>query len=147
MGWFAFALLAAALWGASYAMYEQLLKTISPAAAMLYTAFGTVFVYFGWAAAHGALANDWQVIRKGGYETKLVLGIILVNALSNLSILASMQEKNATVAGLVEIAYPLFTALFTWLFFREVEMSWGTAFGGLLVLSGVACIYYFERTA
>ncbi len=114
---------------------------------MLYTAFGTVFVYFGWAAAHGALANDWQVIRKGGYETKLVLGIILVNALSNLSILASMQEKNATVAGLVEIAYPLFTALFTWLFFREVEMSWGTAFGGLLVLSGVACIYYFERTA
>ncbi len=147
MSWFAYALLAAVLWGGSYVMYGQLLKTISSASCMLYTASGTLFVYLAFARADGTLGHDWQIVKKGGMEAKLLLAIIGVNALANLVLLVSMKAKNATAAGLVEIAYPLFTALFAWIFFRQSELSWGTAFGGLLIMAGVTCIYYFERTA
>ncbi len=147
MSWFSFALLAAVLWGGSYAMYEQLLKTVSSAACMLFTACGTLFVYLAFALHGGTLSHDWQIVRKGGTETKMILAIICVNALANLVLLVSMKAKNATAAGLVEIAYPLFTALFVWIFYRQSEMSWRTALGGLLIMAGVTCIYYFERTA
>ena len=37
-------------------------------------------------------------------------------------------------------------ALFAWLFFREVQVTAGTLLGALLILAGVACIYYFGKT-
>ncbi|MGA2053413.1 MAG: EamA family transporter, partial [Opitutales bacterium] len=60
-----------------------------------------------------------------------------------LSLLA-IQHKNATLASLIEISYPFFVALFAWLLFRDVQLSWATALGGLLILAGIAIIYRFN---
>lgn len=53
--------------------------------------------------------------------------------------------KNPTLTSLIEISYPLFVLLFTWLFFREVPLNIMAALGALLVLSGVALILLSEH--
>lgn len=147
MNWFFLALLAAALWGGSYVIYEQLIKTISSASAMFYSALGSIFVYALWAISQKTMAADWQVIKKFDVEAKLLLLVILVNSVANLLILFSIKAKNATLAGMVEISYPLFIALFAWMFLKEVQASAGTWVGAALIFAGVSCIYFFEKTA
>jgi drug/metabolite transporter (DMT)-like permease len=75
----------------------------------------------------------------------LLISIVIYIA-ANVLIMASINAKNATMAAMIEITYPLFTALFAWLLFRQVQMSAGTLAGAALILSGVACIYYFGKT-
>jgi drug/metabolite transporter (DMT)-like permease len=57
----------------------------------------------------------------------------------------AIGEKNATLASLIEISYPLFVAFFAWLFFREVQWNLPTIVGGLLTLGGVAVVYFGNR--
>jgi drug/metabolite transporter (DMT)-like permease len=76
----------------------------------------------------------------------LVLGSVAVYVGANIFILLATKSKNATMAAMVEITYPLFTALFAWLLFKEVQVNAGTAAGAFLILSGVCCIYYFSKT-
>ncbi|MBI1216135.1 MAG: EamA family transporter [Alphaproteobacteria bacterium] len=147
MAWMVYALMAAVLWGASYVLYEQLLRTMSSASAMLFSASGATLVYYLISYSRKTVGHDWKLVTAGGRETMMIGGVILINALANLLLLMSMKEKNATVSGLVEISYPLFTALFAWMFLKENQMSPGTALGAVLILSGVACIYYFNRAA
>jgi drug/metabolite transporter (DMT)-like permease len=63
-----------------------------------------------------------------------------------LLMLHAMKASNATLAALIEISYPLFIALFSWVFLRESQMNLGTALGAAMILSGIGCIYYFNKT-
>jgi drug/metabolite transporter (DMT)-like permease len=145
MTWIVFALMSAVLWGLSYVLYEQLIKSISPASAMFYTAMGTFLFYAGWSAIGGTLNRDWQIIKNSGYNVKLILAIIVINSAANLLGLYSMKAKSATAMGLLEISYPLFVALFAWLLFKENQLSMGLLLGGGLIMSGVICIIYFDK--
>lgn len=145
MGWMIYAMMAAVLWGASYVLYERILHTVSAASAMLFSASGAALVYFLIAFGRKTVGADWRALSTDWRSLAMVGGLILINAMANLLLLMSMKEKNATVAGLIEISYPLFTAFFAWLFFRQNQMNHGTFLGALLILSGVACIYYFNR--
>lgn len=58
---------------------------------------------------------------------------------------AAMSAKNPTLASLIEISYPIFVMIFTWIFFREVEFNLVTLFGGLLVIAGVSVIILGDR--
>jgi drug/metabolite transporter (DMT)-like permease len=145
MAWIVYALLAAVLWGGTYVMYEVLLKNLSASAILFFSSLGATLVFFCWVIFGGSLEKDWQLIKKGGSETNLLLGIIAFSVLANLTFLASMRLKNATLSGLVEITYPLFTALFAWVFLKDAQLSMGTFFGALLIMAGVICISYFEK--
>jgi drug/metabolite transporter (DMT)-like permease len=76
---------------------------------------------------------------------KSVLLIILLNAACVVTgqflILTSISEKNATLSSMVEITYPIFVALFSWLLFRQFHLSWTSIIGGLMIMSGVFLIY------
>ena len=147
MTWFFYALASAALWGVSYALYEQMMKTLSAASTMLYSSLGGIVLFFLLASANGTLARDWQIVRSGGSEAKILLTVILVNTAANMLMLMSVKEKNATVAGMVEITYPLFTAIFAWLFFKQMQLTMGSMLGFCLIVAGIACIYLFEKPA
>jgi len=66
--------------------------------------------------------------------------IVLLSATANWCVGASIQGKNATVSGLVEMTYPLFTGLFAYLFFREVHVTPMTALGGIVVVIGLVVV-------
>ena len=52
----------------------------------------------------------------------------------------AISDKNATLASLIEISYPVFVALFAWLLFRQVHLNASVLVGALLVFAGVAVI-------
>lgn len=146
MAWIVYALLAAVLWGATYFMYEVLLKNLSAPTVLFFSGLGGTLVFLFWLAFSGTFAKDWAVLKKGGSDSSLLLSITALTILANLAFLASMRLKNATVSGLIEITYPLFTALFAWVFIREAQLSMGTFMGACLIMAGIICISYFEKT-
>jgi drug/metabolite transporter (DMT)-like permease len=144
--WFFYAVAASILWGMSYAMLEELLKKLSFASIILTSSIASLVFAAGLGIANKNFSADWDVLKTAGRETKLMAASIVIYIAANLFIMASINAKNATMAAMIEITYPLFTAFFAWLFFREVQASAGTLLGAGLILAGVACIYYFSKT-
>jgi drug/metabolite transporter (DMT)-like permease len=143
--WFMYAVAASVLWGASYAMLDELLKKLSFATLILYSSMASLIFAICLGAARGSFAADWALLKDGGRETKMLAVSIVIYIAANLFIMSSINAKNATMAAMIEITYPLFTALFAWIFFRHVQVSAGTLAGAGLVLAGVACIYFFGK--
>jgi drug/metabolite transporter (DMT)-like permease len=67
-----------------------------------------------------------------------------VTVLAELFIGFSIQGKNATLSGLIEISYPFFIAIFSYLLFRKNYLTLSTVFGGLFIAIGVFLIYRFN---
>lgn len=53
----------------------------------------------------------------------------------------AIHAKNASIVNLVEISYPVFTIIFAYFIFKEIQINLATLFGGLLIFSGIAVIY------
>lgn len=143
--WFAYAMTASLLWGISYTVNEQLMKKISIPGVLLTGAMGMTLFAIACGAISGGFGRDMMALKKGDGTPKLLAANIIVYVVANMFILMATKSKNATMAGMIEITYPLFTALFAYLIFREVQVNAGTLFGAGLILSGVACIYYFGK--
>ena len=75
----------------------------------------------------------------------LFAGSILMFNLGYLLIAFSIKNSNATIAGLIEISYPLFIILFSYLFFNEVNINKYTLIGGGLVMSGILVISFNDK--
>ena len=143
--WFMYAVAASVLWGASYAMLDELLKKLSFATLILYSSVASMIFATCLGIAKNSFAPDWEILKSGGRETKMLAVSIVIYIAANLFIMSSINAKNATMAAMIEITYPLFTALFAWLLFRAVQVNPGTLAGAAMVLAGVACIYYFGK--
>lgn len=139
--WLTFAILAAVLWGLNYTIAERLLQSISPVTLL---AFEMVVgsIIFIIAAYFTNLKSDTTTLIT--HRATLVLTIIeiITVVMANLFIVYSIRYKNATVAGMVELTYPLFTILFTWLLFRENHVNFPVALGSLFIILGVVLISF-----
>ena len=69
----------------------------------------------------------------------LVIAVAAATA-AGLLIFMSIEAKNATVASLIEVTYPLFTAFFAWVLFRQTTLNTATIIGGLLIFAGVLIV-------
>lgn len=145
MAWFWLAMFSAFLWGVSYVVYERLLVTLSSATTLLISVLGSMLVYAAIVFAKGDFKQDASVLKTFGTEWKLLIFVVFVNAAANLMIMESVKAKNASLAGMVEITYPIFIVLITWLLTRHMQVSLGSAIGFLFIMIGVGCIYYFEK--
>jgi drug/metabolite transporter (DMT)-like permease len=74
----------------------------------------------------------------------LVTAETITLILAELAIGFSITEKNATLAGLIEISYPIFIAIFAYFILKE-KVSLTTIIGGILIFVGVFVIYYFNK--
>ncbi len=140
--WFIAALLAAVLWGLAYTFSERLLKTgISPAFLMLSIEALTLPIILAIVLKSGNLQEQISIL----FSNKAAIFMCVFMAFAiiggNLLILYSMSEKNATITSLIEISYPLFVFIFSWIIFREIQINWQQAIGGLLIFIGVVVIY------
>lgn len=144
--WVVYAFAAAVLWGASYTMYSVLIRHLPPAAAMIFVTACNLALYLVIAAARGEVGSGVAIARAQPALLVIVAGASLAAAFAMLLMLHAMKASNATLAALIEISYPLFIALFSWVFLRESQMNLGTALGAAMILSGIGCIYYFNKT-
>jgi len=143
--WFLYAMTAALVWGVGYAACGRVLHRGFSSTGMFFLdmLFGllAMAVYFTVTGTWGhTLAQGRQL---GNQSFWLVVAMVATTSANLLSFLA-IQNKNATLASLIEISYPFFVAFFAWLLFRDAQLSWPTALGGFLILAGIAIIYRYN---
>ncbi len=142
--WILFALGASLLWGLTYVFNEQVYKKISVLTSLGITSVVVGVVTILIALMAGVLKPDIATLG----SSKKLLGYLAAGAgsllIAELFIGFSIFNKNATLAGLIEISYPIFIALFSYLLFRN-QVSMHTIVGGIIVFVGIFVIYYFNR--
>lgn len=142
--WIIFALSASMFWGATYAINEQLLKKISISTTLGISMLVAALIFIVSAGLDGSLKRDLLELASSRRLLLLIGAQTLILAAAELCIGLSIVNKNATLAALIEISYPFFTALFAFLLFREVQFSWGIALGALVMFLGIGIVYYFQ---
>ena len=143
--WLLFAVGASVFWGITYVINEQVYKHISVLSSIAITlAVSGLFVGLV-ALGTGTFSRDIATLSASPKVLWLLLAGIVVLTVAELLIGFSIVGKNATIAGLIEISYPLFIVLFSYLLFKESNLSVATVVGGAFVFVGVGIIYVFNR--
>ena len=137
--WFVYAITAAIFWGINYSLAEKIGERISLISLLaLEMALGTILV--GIYAYFTTLKTDIAALYTDPALMKLTIIEITIVMLANVAIVLSIQSKNATTAGLIELSYPLFTILFTWVLFHQHHLNFATIMGSILIALGVICV-------
>ena len=141
--WYLAALGAAVMWGIHYPLIGHALKYVSLPSVLVISVLplfvlGPFFVRPVLADLQILMGLDWGV--RG-----LILAIAVTSLAGTVFLYLAIGGKNATLAAVIEISYPVFVALFAWLLFREVHINASVIAGGLLVFAGVATIILGNR--
>lgn len=143
MAWFYYAMAASVLWGFGYALSERVVKDDLPTSFFVLTqGIIGVILYLAICLYFGTIKTGVEALQA---NPKIWLNLGLVAFSTTLGIFfiyMAIVGKNASMANMIEITYPVFTILFAWLLFRDVQVNWTTALGGLLIFSGVGLIYW-----
>lgn len=136
--WYVFALGAAVVWGLHYPLIDHALKRVSMVSVFTLTLLPLLIVV---PLYHKQLATDWAVVQSMDWPTRLpILAIVVTSTAGALLLIASIAGKNATLAALIEISYPVFVVLFAWLLFGEYHLTARVLLGAGLIIAGVLLI-------
>lgn len=140
--WLVYSLLASFIYGFEYVVAEKLLKHVSSLTLLfIELLFSTVAIGI-LAVYSGSYTKDLPRLMSADNLPWLVLGILSFGSAIVLTAF-SIQAKNATLASLVEISYPLFVILATYIFLHKSHLSPEVVLGGALIFTGVAIISVF----
>lgn len=141
--WYVAAFAAAVVWGLHYPLLDHALKRISLVSVLLLTAIPIVLIAL---VFHRQVAADLAIARTlPSTEQWGILVIALTGSAASVLLLMSISAKNATLASLIEISYPLFVALFAYALFRESALNPAVLLGAALIFSGVGIIIFNTR--
>lgn len=145
--WFVYAFSAAVIWGISYAASGRAIARGVPPL-VFFTLYSAVALAMGLATllVTGKVGTLSQIGRTISDDLGWLILAVTTSGIGALLIYLAIGEKNATVASLIEISYPLFVAFFAWLFFREIQFNRLTLVGAVLILSGVAVVFLANRS-
>ncbi len=143
--WIIFALGASMLWGLTYTLSEKIYAKISIPTSLGISSVvsGLGILLFAWIM--GLIGRDIATLAGSAKLSRMLIAETIALALAEISVGMAIATKNATLAGMVEISYPIFIGLFTYLIFRESHVNTSVYIGGLLIFTGVFVIYYFNR--
>lgn len=140
MPWYVAAIGAAVVWGLHYPLLEHALKRLSWVTVLTLTLLPLLIVV---PLYHRQIAADWILFQSLDWPARLpILAIALTSAAGTLLLMASIAGKNATLAALIEISYPVFVVLFTWLLFGEFHLTPRILLGAGLIFAGVLLIIW-----
>ncbi len=137
---FIFAIGAAVTWGLVYAIDQRILANISPIVLLFIDSVISAIILLPFVSfSDGSLKN---VIVSGKASILLILSSVVLAAVANLLIFSSIKLIGSPTASIIEIAYPFFVVLFTFLFFRSVPNIY-FFLGGILIFAGSLIIIKF----
>ncbi len=141
--WYLAALGAAIMWGIHYPLIGHALKYISLPSVLVISVLplfvlGPFFVRPVLADLQTLMGLDWGI-------RALILAVSLTSLMGTVFLYLAIGGKSATLAAVIEISYPVFVALFTWLLFREAHINTSVVIGGALVFAGVVTIILGNR--
>lgn len=141
--WYVAALGAAVMWGVHYPLLGHALRHVSiPTVMMLSLLPVLVLALF----FHRSVVSDLHVLAGLDWVSRgMILVLMLTSVTGTILLMIAIGGRNATLAALIEISYPVFVALFAWLLFREVHVTTHVLLGAALVFSGLALIILGSR--
>lgn len=138
--WYIAALGAAVTWGIYYPLADMALKKISIYSVILLSIIPVLLVLPVFIKSVG---KDIDVIRGLPWnEQWIILLLGLIGLVGEVLVYMAITGKNATLASLIEMTYPVFVVIFAYLFYREMHLTPSVFVGGLLILTGAAIIIY-----
>lgn len=144
--WMLYALSAAMLWGASYAASGPVLRMgMTPLVFYFFYSLVGIVIALILLLVQGKIGMLPAQLFGLGPNAGWLLFSLLAASLGGVMTYLAIGEKNATLACLIEISYPMFVILFTWVFFQEVELNVMTGLGALLVIGGVSLILFHSH--
>lgn len=137
---FLYAIGAAVTWGLLYALDQKILVNVPPVPLLFIHSFATAvimlpLIFFSQESVPSLVASaksNWPLI---------VISVVLA-VIANFFIYSSIKALNASTASIIEIAYPFFVVLFSFILFRSVPNMY-FFIGGTLVFIGSAIIIKF----
>lgn len=145
--WILLAVAASVLWGFTYVIQEFLFRNLAVSTYLAIVSFAmTIFSCAIGISQNSLLPNLKKIFLSRELVIWITLAIVIYIA-AELCIGFSIKHKNATLAGLIEVSYPLFIALFAWLLFKQNHLTLSTGIGGILIMSGVAIISFSNNKA
>lgn len=143
--WILYALVTSLVWGFDYVLAEKILKKISPASLMFFELLFAAIIVFIFSLFSGKLAKDISIVANSRQTGIYLLFGVLTFALANVLSFYAIQAKNATLASIIEVSYPLFIIIIAWVLFRESALNISVIIGGLLIFAGIFIISYFNK--
>ncbi len=138
--WYVTALGAALIWGIHYPLVDFALKRVSVFSVLLLTVVPIVLLI---PIFLRDVAQDLNSVRTlSGLEQGLIAAIALTSLLGAVLLYVSIAGKNATLASLIEITYPVFVVFFSFVLFRHLHLNASVIIGGLMVIAGAGLIIY-----
>lgn len=135
--WYITALGAAVVWGIHYPLVDHALKRVSLTGVLLLTALPILILPL----VTRSVGSDVAALRAMDWSERWpILALALTSLIGSVLLYLSISGKNATLASLIEITYPVFVALFAFLLFRQMHLSTSVLVGAGLVFAGVAVI-------
>ena len=138
--WYITALGAALVWGIHYPLVDFALKRISVFSVLLLTVLPVLVLM---PVFMRDLARDLDTLQVlPGVEQAMIAAIGLTSLLGAVLLYVSIAGKNATLASLIEISYPVFVVFFAYVIFRQIHLNASVIIGGLMVIAGAGLIIY-----
>ena len=138
---FAYAVGAAITWGVVYTIDQKILVATSPLTLLFINSFITALIILP--VLFIDRISIAALLASGKRNLVLVLVSITLAAVANYFIFAAIKHVGAAPASIIEIAYPFFVTLFTFIAFQTLPSIYTLA-GGLLIFIGAAMITYFH---
>jgi drug/metabolite transporter (DMT)-like permease len=138
--WYVTALGAALVWGIHYPLVDFALRRVSVFSVLLLSVLPVVLLT---PVFLRDLAHDLDTFRGlTPVEQGMIAAIGLTSLFGAVLLYLSIAGKNATLASLIEITYPVFVAFFAYVMFRHIHLNASVVVGGLLVIAGAGLIIY-----
>jgi drug/metabolite transporter (DMT)-like permease len=138
--WYVTALAAALVWGLHYPLVDFALKRISVYSVLLLSVLPVLLlmpVYLR------DVARDLDTLRTlPAGQQGMIAAIGLTSLAGAILLYLSIAGKNATLASLIEITYPVFVVFFAFVIFRQIHLNTSVVVGGLMVIAGAGLIIY-----
>ena len=134
MSWTHFALAAAACWGVNYSVGERLIRSAGVPALLLANTVGGGTAILCYLAYRGTIGSTVSGLTR--YDVAKMLVCAAMSATAVICAQTAIDLKNATLAGIIEMTYPLFTGIFAYMLFNDMQLTPKALLGALLVLSG-----------
>lgn len=138
--WYIAALGAAITWGIHYPLIDFAMKRVSVYAVLLLSVIPILLAMPIFIRQLGDDLETLTLLPPG--ERLAVLAVGLTSTLGAVLVYLAINSKNATLASLIEISYPVFVVLFAWVIFREFHITSSVLSGGLMILFGAGLIIY-----
>lgn len=138
--WYIAALGAAITWGIYYPLVDMALKRISLYSIIL---LSVIPVLLAMPFFLKTVSDDIEAVKiLPVSEQWVIVSLGVIGLFGEVMVYLAITGKNATLASLIEMTYPVFVVLFAYLFYRQMHVTASVFTGGLMIMIGSGLIIY-----